>query len=149
LACPYFVPSQKMENGAWPHPTRLPLGAGWAGCCSAPGHEGAMPSEGDLVEHCNLGYAAACPRLPAQRAFDAVRFAVVRDGGPRLILCFVCEREHRPAGHGTLEYDALLAQWAAPHPDPRIQKLAECYLDSYMTRKARSAPADLPSSANQ
>jgi hypothetical protein len=147
LACPFFVPTQKLENGAWPHPSRLPLGAGWRGLCSAPGHEGAAPSEIELTEHCNLGYAAACPRLPAERSCDAVRFAMACDGGPLMTLWFVCEKEHRPGEHGKLEFDTLLARWSAPHPDPRIQKLAQCYLDSYVNRKLRGASMDLPSSA--
>ena len=66
LACPFFMPVQKLD-GAWLHPSRLPLGAGWDGHCSAPGHEGARPSDQELQEFCNLGYAAKCSRLPAER----------------------------------------------------------------------------------
>ena len=76
-----------------------------------PGHEGAQPSDQELHEFCNLGYAAKCSRLPAERDFDAVRFSVARDQGSRLLLWFVCETGHRPANHGTLEYDVERSQW--------------------------------------
>ena len=52
LACPFFMPVQKLD-GAWLHPSRLPLGAGWDGHCSAPGHEGTRPSDQELHEFCN------------------------------------------------------------------------------------------------
>ena len=34
MACPYFMPVEKLENGTWPHPSRLPLGSGWRGFIS-------------------------------------------------------------------------------------------------------------------
>jgi hypothetical protein len=70
-------------------------------------------------------------------------------GISQLILTFVCEKGHRPVEHGTLEYDTLLARWTRPHSDSRIQKLAECYMESYMGRTIRCASADLSSSASQ
>src|SRR6266516_2526892 len=36
LACPYFMPVAKLENGTWPHPSRLPLGCGCTGPNSSP-----------------------------------------------------------------------------------------------------------------
>lgn len=146
MACPFFMPERKLEGGAWLHPSRLPLGGGWSGHCHAPGHEGDVPSDEQLRELCNLGYAANCPRLPRERASDAVRFSIARDRGSQLVLCFVCEAGHRPVEHGTLEYDASLGQWNSSHPNPRIQKMAECYLQSYMQRRIGSAAADFPSS---
>ena len=136
------MPMQKLE-GAWLHPSRLPLGDGWDGHCSAPGHEGAQPSEHELHEFCNLGYAAKCSRLPVEREFDAVRFSVARDQGSRLILWFVCETGHRPAKHGTLEYDIDAEPVDVSHSDPRIQKMLECYVQTYLQRRIQSAPADL------
>ncbi len=146
LACPFFMPTQKLQGNAFLHPARLPLGAGWSGHCCAPGHEGAEPSDDELRELCNLGYAAACSRLPAQRSCDAVRFSIVQNRGAHLLLCFVCESEHRPAEHGELEYNASLGQWTSSHHDPRIQKMAECYLESYLLRRNPPPPPDsLPS----
>jgi hypothetical protein len=142
------MPTRKLEGGAWLHPSRLPLGGGWHGHCSAPGHEGAQPTDEELREFCNLGYAAGCARLPQERDCDAVRFSVARDRGSQLLLWFVCESAHRPAGHGTLEYDALLGQWLSSHPDPRIQKMAECYLQFYLLRRTQPALAGVTSSPN-
>ncbi len=140
------MPTRRSEDGAWLHPSRLPLGSGWEGFCTAPGHEGTQPSDEELKEFCNLGYAAACPRLPRQRAWDALRFSIARDRDSQLLLCYVCERDHRPGEHGTLEYDALLRCWTRSHPDERIQKMAECYLESHLLRRATTAAAGSTSS---
>jgi len=147
LACPFFMPVQKLD-GAWLHPSRLPLGGGWEGQCSAPGHEGAHPSQEELHEFCNLGYATKCSRLPIEREWDAVRLSVARDQGSRLLLWFVCETDHRPARHGTLEYDVDRREWISLHSDPRIQKMLECYLQSYLQRRIQSVPADSIASPN-
>jgi hypothetical protein len=148
VACPFFMPTSKLEDGGWLHPSRLPLGGGWIGHCSAPGHEGAEPTNQELRELCNLGYAAGCARLPEERPYDAVRFAIARDRGAQLELWFVCESRHRPAGHGILEYDVSLDRWTTSHPDVRIQKMAECYLQSYLVRRIQPAAAGLLSSTN-
>lgn len=145
LACPFFMPVQKLE-GAWLHPARLPLGAGWEGHCSAPGHEGTLPSGEELHEFCNMGYAAKCSRLPVDRDCDAVRFSVARDQGSRLQVWFICESAHRPSKHGTLEYDLSHAAWTSSHSDPRIQKMLECYVQSYLQRRIQ--PADSVPSPN-
>ena len=142
MACPFFVPTRKLDDAGWLHPARLPLGGGWLGHCSAPGHEGAEPVEHDLREFCNLGYAAGCAWLPRERSCDAIRFAVAHDRGSHLLLWFIRESGHRPAGHGMLEFDVSGERWITTHSDPHIQKMAECYLESYLLRKTRSAPAD-------
>lgn len=147
------MPIARLENGAWSHPSRLPLGCGWSGQCTAPGHEGEVPAQNVLEESCNLGYAATCIRLPQERAWDAVRFAVSaqRNAGGRteafsdraatvIQLDYVCEREHRPVEHGQLEFDAAQSTWPRQHPNPAVQKMAECFLESYRTkRKWRAA----------
>ena len=148
MACPFFLPTEKVEGGTWLHSSRLPLGAGWTGQCSAPGHEGATPTDAELRDFCNMGYAAGCTRLPQERPCDAVRFSVARDNGSELFLWFVCETGHRPTQHGTLQYDVSLDQWISSHPEPRIQKMAQCYLQSYMFRRIRPALAGFPSSTN-
>jgi len=140
LACPFFFPTHKADDIAWLHPSRLPLGAGWRGHCDAPGHEGFAPTSEEIMEHCNLGYAAACSRLPEKRDCDAVRFSVQRHSESELVLWFVFELRHRPAGHGTLEYKVTTRQWILPHPNERIQKMAECYVQSYLSRRV---PAEL------
>jgi hypothetical protein len=155
LACPYFMPVARLENGSWPHPARLPLGGGWCGHCTAPGHEGKTPQQDVLENFCNLGYAGGCDWSPLERDWDAVRFAVsapldqagrsasqsavatVGAAAARsLVLRYVCERNHRPVVHGDLEYDLPSAIWLRRHEDARIQKMAECFLDSYLKKKA-------------
>ena len=124
MACPYFMPTSRSEERLWAHPERLPLGGGWTGCCTAPGHEGAVPSSDELKDGCNLGYARRCPRLPRERAWDAVRFALGRERAGRLQLTYVCEFQYRPGEQGTLEYDGALGRWIHGDPDSRIQKMA-------------------------
>lgn len=140
MACPFFMPTRKLDGGGWLHPSRLPLGGGWHGQCYAPGRESSEPTSDELHQFCNLGYAARCPHLPKERSADAVRFSVSRDAGTQLLLQFVCEFDHRPASHGTLEYDLSLNRWIGIHADPRIQRMAECYLEAYMFRRNRTPP---------
>ena len=151
MACPYFMPVARLENGSWPHPARLPLGAGWCGHCTAPGHVGEAPPQDVLEEFCNLGYASSCDWSPQERLWDAIRIAVSApsdlaikrearnpaDVPARiLVLRYVCEKDHRPVQHGDLEFDLSLATWLKRHDDPRIQKMAECFLESYLKKRA-------------
>ncbi len=144
MACPFFMPTEKLER--WSSRPRLPLGDGWRGCCTAPGSEGAEPSEQELREFCNFGYAKRCRRLPQKRAADAVRFSVTRDAEGKVVIYFVCEVDHRPGEHGALEFDAGTNTCTTPHRDARVQKMAECYLESYLERKARPVHPGRPSS---
>jgi len=144
------MPVAKLENGTWPHPSRLPLGCGWTGHCTAPGHEDAIPSQDILQAFCNLGYASSCSWAPGKATWDAVRFSVSApdssaredsrnpsaDAPARILrLIYVCERDHRPVVHGDLEFDIAQAMWLRRHADARIQKMAECFLESYLKKK--------------
>ena len=143
MACPFFLPIEKLENGAWLHAGRLPLGCGWTGKCTAPGHEGEAPSSEELREFCNLGYAEGCGRLPRERLWDSVRFGartLSGEGnnngtGGRIQIRYVCERGHRPAEHGVLEFDVVEARWEQRHRDERVQRMAECFLESYVEKR--------------
>ena len=139
------MPVTKIENGNWPHPARLPLGCGWNGHCTAPGHEEQTPPQDILEAFCNLGYASSCGWAPAERPWDAVRFAVAAPPATAksssnqasvLRLNYVCERAQRPVDHGELAYDLSQVMWLNPHADARIQKMAECFLESYLKKKA-------------
>jgi hypothetical protein len=145
------MPVAKLENGSWPHPARLPLGGGWSGHCTAPGHEDAVPSQDVLQTFCNLGYASSCGWAPAERRWDAVRFAVAsparnsREFDPisaerapaRILrLTFVYEQNNRPVGRGELEFDLSTMTWPRLHEDARIQKMAECFLEAYLSRRS-------------
>jgi hypothetical protein len=133
LSCPFFSPTERAENIALPHPARLPLGAAWRGSCHAPGHELYVLNNQEL-ESCNLGHAQSCPRLPEERSCDSVRFAVSSNCDGRVALRFVLDAAHLPVGHGFLEYDRVVGNWVSPHPEARIQKLADCFLRSYLER---------------
>lgn len=142
MACPYFLPIEKLE-GNWLHAQRLPLGCGWKGQCTAPGHEGESPSEEELRQFCNLGYAHGCARLPPDRAWDSVRFGARALGGSekdlangRIQIRYICEHDHRPAAQGVLVFDAQ-SRCEQPHPDARLQKMAECFLQSYLEKLKR------------
>jgi hypothetical protein len=147
LACPYFMPLHKVENGAWQHPARLPLGGGWSGHCTAPEHDTEVPSQAVLEGFCNLGYASGCAWMPSARAWDAVRLAVVAPAEAEkrrksneqneraIVVRYVCERNHRPVEHGELTYDLSRAHWLQRHDDPRVQKMAECFLESYTQKR--------------
>jgi hypothetical protein len=145
------MPVKKFENGSWLHPARLPLGAGWSGHCTAPGHEGDIPEQHVLEAFCNLGYASSCSWAPRDRPWDAVRFSVCAPpdsavGEPEgdaavlharvLRVRYVCEKNHLPADNGNLEFDLSRSAWLRSHDDPRLQRMAECFLDFYLKKKA-------------
>lgn len=138
MACPFFMPVERLETGTWLHAARLPLGCGWSGHCTAPGHESETPSQEELREFCNLGYAQGCGRLPRERAWDSVRFGARTVGsGGRIQIRYVCERGHRPAEHGVLEFDPVDARWEQQHRDSRVQRMAECFLELYVEKRKR------------
>jgi hypothetical protein len=134
LACPYFVPRQILNDGSWPHPARLPLGAGWTGACCASGQE-LTPADWQLRKFCNLGYAEGCPHLPVGRDWDAVRFSVASAGSERVTFFYVCELGHTPVEHGMLSFDLRRETWTNVHSDSRVRRLATCFLETYRARQ--------------
>jgi hypothetical protein len=147
LACPFFMPTRKSEEALWIHPCRLPLGAGWEGNCTAPGADGTIVT-GDQLAHCNLGYANDCPRLPKERKWDAIRFAVMSEYESRICLAYVCERNHLPSEHGRLEYNVTQTHWLSSHADARVQKMAECFLESWLVKTRRAANGEASEDKN-
>jgi hypothetical protein len=137
VACPYFFPTERITLN-WPFPARLPLGAGFSGTCHA-GFDERVPSEGELLEFCNMGYARGCTSMPKNRSADGVRFAVARDEGERIILHYVSECGHAPVEYGRLEYNCTENRWAAPLRNCCLQRQAECYMAVYLERRPRSA----------
>ena len=95
--------------------------------------------------------------LAAERAWDSVRFGAraasssvsgnEKDlNGGHIQIRYVCERDHRPVEHGTLRFDAITTRWEETHSDSRVQRMAECFLASYLEkRKKREAHAALAS----
>src|ERR1700683_302847 len=106
VACPFFLPETPLESD-WPFPQRLPLGAGWCGVWTAPGQDGARPSENELKSGCNLRYARNCSRLPADRHADSVRFALGEERDGLLHVRFASELAYLPAAHGELLYEKI------------------------------------------
>ncbi len=145
MACPFFIPLKILNDGSWPHPPRLPLGAGWTGHCCALGGELA-PSDLHLREFCNLGYATGCPHLPLERDWDAIRFSIARVSDEQITICFECELGHAPVEHGELIFDLRREAWdlrretwltaqGKAHEDARVRRLAACYLETYRARR--------------
>jgi len=100
-----------------------------------------MPPQDVLEALCNLGYASGCAWVPTERAWDAVRFSVAAPADAEtaarvLQLVYVCERRHRPVKHGELHFDLRSAAWLLRHEDSRVQKMAECFVESYLKKKA-------------
>ncbi|MDP9266986.1 MAG: hypothetical protein M3P27_01500 [Acidobacteriota bacterium] len=139
MACPFFIPEQRCDAELWQHRARLPLGDGFTGRCCAHA-EAYRPSQDELRDFCNLGYAKTCARLPAGRDADSVRF-MARASDALISIKYLLERGHAPVADGELRYDPAAAQWQSPHPDERVQTKAQCYLESYLARHPAAARA--------
>jgi hypothetical protein len=137
MACPFFVPREILNDGSWPHPSRLPLGAGWRGdCCAA--ESVLSPQDSQLREFCNLGYATRCPQLPIERDWDAVRFSIARASDEQILLSYACELAHAPIEHGTLTFSLKTETWLNAHADARVCRLAVAYVQTYRSRLLNS-----------
>lgn len=95
------------------------------------------PSDSEIHEFCNLGYATKCPHLPPDCDWDAVRFSVARTNDGQIVFSYACELGHAPIEHGTLTFDVSHERWLNPHADARVRRLADSYLHTYRTRKAQ------------
>jgi hypothetical protein len=137
VACPFFYPTERISLG-WAFPARLPLGTGFTGTCHA-GFEEVVPTEHELREFCNLGYAKGCARIPTRRCADGLRFAVAKDEGSRIVLHYVSEHDHGPVEYGRIEYNCETRQWPFPLRDACLQRQAECFVEVYLERRPRKA----------
>jgi len=138
VACPFFMPDRRLD-GDWPFPQRLPLGAGWSGRCTA-SHSDVRPTDDELKTGCNMGYAGACARLPKERDADAVRFAFGEERDGLLHIRFAYELDYLPAGHGELIYVTATHQWQTTHSNACLVRMAECYIESQLSRRSTSDP---------
>lgn len=144
MACPFFVPSRRLEIAGWVRPPRLPLGDPFGGACHAHPADIVEPPEARQRELCNCGYARGrCDRFPGNTAADAVRFSVTEDTAARLSLVYVFEKDHAPVEHGTLEYSIPDARVDGPHISGILVQQARAFLESYLSRRARSASVGL------
>ena len=105
MACPFFMPSRRLEHVGWVVPPRLPLGDPWGGTCHARADDVIEPPDLHQRELCNCGYARGrCDRFPGGEARDAVRFSIISDRGGVVRMVYVLEKDHAPASHGVLEF---------------------------------------------
>ncbi len=105
MACPYFLPKQRIGHAGWNPAPRLPLGDAWSGSCQAPGAEAFEPDEDSLRTFCNYGYARGrCSHFPAQAECDAIRFSVI--GNEPLKILYVREKDGAPIEHGEVRDDS-------------------------------------------
>ena len=131
MACPYFYPTARSGGLYWPFPARLPLGAGFQGCCTA-GAMKSVPSDAELRDFCNVGYARQCSKLPVDRRGDAVRFSVASEADDLIIVRYVCERDHEPVDHGELRHQPSTGQFQGGPADAVLRRQAQCYVEVYL-----------------
>ncbi len=139
MACPFFYPTVRHDAELWPFRRRLPLGDGFQGQCTAPGHEGTVPDDPAVADCCNLGHAK-CPRLPEEREADAVHFSIASDSEGVVCLHWVLVKQHAAASFGRLYFERASQVWSNPHPSVNVQRMAQCYLESYLTRRGELRP---------
>lgn len=142
MACPFFVPSRRLEIAGWVRPPRFPLGDPFSGACHAQPADVVEPPEARQRELCNCGYARGrCDRFPGDRegknaAPDAVRFSVTDDTPQRVLVVYVVEKDHAPAEHGILEYLIEDSRLEGPHISDILVQQARAFLESYLSRRA-------------
>jgi hypothetical protein len=140
VACPFFVPSRRLETAGWVRPPRFPLGDPFGGACHARPAEVIEPPEVRQRELCNCGYARGrCDRFPSDSAGDAVRFSITDETPAKLLVVYVVEKDHAPAEFGTLEYTVHDAHLDGPHLSEVLAEQARAFLGSYLRRRALSA----------
>jgi len=138
MACPYFYPVTPGVYGNSPETAMLPLGDCWTGICRAAPDSPCHPDEATLRPLCNFGYArGACPRFPPGEGPDAVRFTVRAANSASVHLYYVLERDHHPFAHGPLEYSLASKSLVKPPPGENLDRQAQAYAESYLSRMER------------
>jgi hypothetical protein len=136
MACPYFFPTERLAESAWPKHPRLPLGDPYSGVCRADPMRERRPGDQTLRECCNLGRTGhRCSHFPKEGGPDAVRFSVASDAGATIQIFYVTDRAHRSVGHGTIEFDVAAGQVRDGDGGGTLRKQARAYVDSYLRRK--------------
>ena len=73
-----------------------------------------------------------------------MHFCVGGDCDGIVQVCWLLVKDHAHAAHGTLEF-ARSVGWRSQHPEPVMQQMAECYLQSYFGKRGEGRddrPAD-------
>jgi hypothetical protein len=101
VACPFFMPSARVDASEWLHAPRLTLIDEYRGTCHVAGVF--EPDDSAQRDVCNCGYAGGrCDRFP-EGSPDAVRFSVIGEDGPALRILYAFEKDHLPVSHGVIE----------------------------------------------
>ena len=137
MACPFFMPSRRLEHVGWVVPPRLPLGDPWGGTCHAHADDIIEPPDLQQRELCNCGYARArCERFPGGESADAIRFSITGDTGGVIKMVYIIEKDHAPAAHGVLQFPEA---GEVTGVSALIAQQARAFLESYLHRRARAA----------
>jgi hypothetical protein len=134
VACPFFMPSRRLEHVGWVIPPRLPLGDPWGGTCHADADNIAEPLETQQRELCNCGYARGrCERFPGGGgAPDATRFSITGDTGAVIRLVYIVEKDHAPVAHGVLEFASEDGFAEAAGVSNLLTTQARAFVESYL-----------------
>jgi hypothetical protein len=117
VACPYFMPVEKLENGTWPHASGFLWDADGVDTARRRDTRASLPRRKSCRSSATLAMrkvADVCRGIGV--GFDPVRSSNNgrrrKNGtGRRIQVRYVCERDHRPAEHGMLEFDATAKRW--------------------------------------
>ena len=151
MACPYFMPVAKLENGAGRIPPGCPsdvVGADIArhpatkdscltGQCSNPSATSDTPVAALVARRTRRGMRSGSrfQRPPISTREKSLQ-DVLMSRSVRFASSTFASARHLPVSHGELEFDLLQASWLHKHDDLRMQKMAECFLESYLKKKA-------------
>ncbi|HEY1206460.1 MAG: hypothetical protein ABSH46_22075 [Bryobacteraceae bacterium] len=137
MACPYFFPTERLAESAWPKHPRLPLGDPYGGICRADPMRERLPATETLRECCNVGRASRrCSHFPKKDGGpDAIRYSVASDAADAIRIFYVAERDHRSIDDGTLEFDMADGLFRDSPAGETLEKQARAYVESYLRRK--------------
>ena len=139
VACPFFMPVDRLGDELWILPPRLPLNDAHRGVCRA-ASEPFEPPERSQRELCNCGYARGlCERFP-ESAVDAVRFSIASENEGIVQVVYVMEREHSPEAHGVLEYSVVESNWRGEVGEI-LAAQARAFLARYLERDGETQTA--------
>ncbi len=134
MACPYFYPTARLDQGSWIVPPRLPLGDAYAGECRANGNA-VQPGEKHVRQICNTGYGrGCCERFPAGAATDAVRFHVAQDSGTLIRLQYVLEKNCWPVENGVMECSTTPPEISGTE-NAILRGQGAAFVESYLRRR--------------
>jgi hypothetical protein len=136
MACPYFFPTERFAESAWPKHPRLPLGDPYNGICRADPMRERSPAAQTLRECCNVGRAShRCSHFPKEDGPDAIRYSVASDAEDVIRIFYVAERANRSVDHGTVEFETATGLFRDGPAGETLEKQARAYVESYLRRK--------------